>query len=525
MRRFTLSLCLLAMLMGVSASVYAELQSVEVGGELRIRGRHWGGGWAGTRFPGGRFNPYDPARFPGRSLGLFGISSLYDWDRRGPDRTFFEQRTAISVKANFSDDVTAFIELMDFAIWGEDFRSNYVTGVDRRAVSNDDIEVYQGYIEARNVFGQPIRLRVGRQEMVMGSGWLISNQISPVLGLSFDAVRLTYDTDAFSVDAFTSKLVEGMGDFFGDDVDLHGVYMTYKGYQPLNIGAYWFWVRDDREIDETPGASAAVRLAERIRGFNDYGTTHLHTVGLRLNGASSGFDYNLDVAYQFGAADQVGTTFKLFGPYGDTDAKFDHWAFDAEVGYTFDCAWSPRVFVGGAWYQGEDNRDVSFGEWLNPFRKPKASVSFNRLFSNIWYTASTDILGGAAAMSNFWQARTGVVVKPTESVTSSLRFGYFWADKTFALPKTFRLGGLEIPAPNRLSFWTEPSDDELMFSAMFWIRYNYTPDWFFTVGWERVFSRDGITSGNFIMKNGLEFSGGTGRSDADYIWFDTGIKF
>lgn len=525
MRGWVIFLGTLVVLMGISVTTYAELQSVEVGGELRIRGRHWGGSWAGTRFPGGRFNPYNPARFPGRPLGPFGISSLYDWDRRGPDRTFYEQRSAINVKANFSDDISAYIELMDFATWGEDFRSNYVTGIDLRAASNDDLEVYQGYIEARNMFEMPLRLRVGRQELVMGSGWLIANQISPVLGLSFDAIRLTYETDTLSVDAFTAKLVETTGNIFGDDADLHGIYLTYKAYKPLNIGAYWFWIRDDREIDETPGASALVRLAETIRGFNDYGTSHLHTVGIRLNGASAGFDYNLDVAYQFGAAEQVGTSFKLFGPYGDTDAEYDNWAFDAEVGYTFDCAWSPRVFLGGAWYQGEDNRDISVGEWLNPFRKPEASVSFNRLFSNIWYTASYDILGGAAAMSNFWQARTGVVVKPTENISSSLRFGYFWADKTFALPKTFRLGRLDIPAPNMLSFWTEPSDGDLALSAMFWIRYNYSPDLFFSVGWERIFSKDGITDGNYIFKNGLEFSGGTDRSDADYIWFDTGLKF
>ena len=35
----------------------------------------------------------------------------------------------------------------------------------------------------------------------------------------------------------------------------------------------------------------------------------------------------------------------------------------------------------------------------------------------------------------------------------------------------------------------------------------------------------GLTDGNFIYKNGLQFSGGTDTKDGDYITIDMGLKF
>ena len=49
---------------------------------------------------------------------------------------------------------------------------------------------------------------------------------------------------------------------------------------------------------------------------------------------------------------------------------------------TFDGELQLRQFLGAAYYGGEDNRDLSFLEWINPFNRSCASVSFNRLFSS-----------------------------------------------------------------------------------------------------------------------------------------------
>ena len=94
----------IALLVAMSSVAFAELQNVEIGGSLRIRGNY------------------------------FGLDSL-------GDVSFIEQRTRLNVKADFTQEVSAFIELDAYDVWGEDFRSDHVTGGDRRPVTTDDTAV------------------------------------------------------------------------------------------------------------------------------------------------------------------------------------------------------------------------------------------------------------------------------------------------------------------------------------------------------------------------------------------------
>ena len=77
-------------------SVHAELQNVEVGGSIRIRGNY------------------------------------YNFDSL-TDMSWIEQRTRLNVKADFTSEVSAFIEFDYYSGWGDDFRSNYLTGADFRS--------------------------------------------------------------------------------------------------------------------------------------------------------------------------------------------------------------------------------------------------------------------------------------------------------------------------------------------------------------------------------------------------------
>ena len=490
------------------------------GGEIRIRGRYWSNGYDGnreTRIPD-FFVPFRP-------IGPFGVTSLYDWSSQEHNRKIVEQRTALHVAADFTDDVCAYIDLHDWAVWGEDFRSDYITGADSRANTADDVEVYQAYIQADNFMSiDNLRLRIGRQELVMGKGWLVGNMISPTLGLSFDAIRLTYDTDMLTLDAWWSKLVERTLLEEDGDVDFYGVYATVKACEAANLSAYWYWVRDARSVNDT-NFIAPLEWIEDAWGLDDYDVTDLHTLGIRLFGASGGLDYDLELAYQFGEADAVGAGFAPF-LYGDDGAEFDAWAGDLEIGYTLTSLdWAPRFSIGAAYYQGEDHRDLSFMEWLNPFTQPQASLSFNRLFSKVWYTGSYDILSGAAAMTNFMQVRTGLTLHPTEKVTVGMKVAAFWVDEPFDLPAYVTLGSARVPIAPALSFWSSEGSDDLGYLAAISVKYDYSDDWFIKVGWEHIFSGDAMEDGSFIFKNGLEYCGGIDKDDADYIYFDTGIKF
>jgi len=488
----------------------ADLQSVEVGGELRIRAR------ANMNYQNNFGAPprslvQDSAVW-GRPIGATGLASGFRFDDRGEDRHYVESQTRLHVTARFSDSVATFIEFEHSDTWGRDFRSNYITGID--TAGGADISLLQSYIETEDFLGHPLRLRIGRQTMKMGKGWLVGDSISAVRAISFDALRFTYEQNDFTVDAWWSKLTENLaGD---EDVDFYGLYGTYAGLESIQASVYWMYVRDGRALSDTNGP-LGLEWFEELAGYDDYGTTQLHTIGTRIWGVWGALDYDWEFAYQFGDASQQGSLFApIGGVYGDDDADFGSFATDLEVGYTFDIRWSPRVYLGGGWYEGEDNRDIRVWELLNPFYRSEASVSFNRLFPQSTAKYSF-ILDGGQVLSNFQAIRLGVETKPTEKTELAIELEQFWVDETFGRP-TVRL-------PILSSIWTRDSDDDLGLQTSIWGRYYITPDLWVRFRWEHLFAGDAIADGNFSDRYGLRFLQGSDDDDADYIETTMGIKF
>lgn len=433
-----------ALIAGLGSTAYAELQNVEVGGKIRIRG-NW-----------------------------------YDFDESGGEISFVEQRTELSVKADFTDEVKAFIELDSYGIWGGDFRSNYITSFDGADLGND-VDLYQSYIEASEMWGTPLQLRIGRQEISLGSEWLVgvNDASSFFFGLSFDAIRLSYETDAFSVDAIAAKLVEGGGDGFAeDDVDFYVLYGSYTALEDVVIDAYWMMVNDD----------------ESLTAYD----VNFHTVGLRGAGTIGGFDFEAEAAYQFGEA-ELDLPFP-FNIFADADLDYDAIGANLEVGYTFDMNWQPRVFLGGAYFDGGDQGD---GRW---WRRDTPELPFNRLFSNWEYSeflANTD-------ESNMIIYRAGVGAMPTENVELLLAASYFQVEE-------------EVERP----WWifNDESDDELGIEVGLYADYHYTEDLTFRGGYAHFFGGDGLDEGNSFIGNGLFPVFADEDDDYDYVFFETEVKF
>jgi hypothetical protein len=506
--RKLLVLLAIAVLATVALPAFAELQNVEIGGSIWIRGNYISNTFTAPMPAQLR---YGPLRVLGRPIGgPFNpvVASIFDWDDRGGNLKFVEERTILNVKADFTDNVKAVVALDSYDVWGEDFRSNYLTGVDARANSGDDVEVYQAYVEANEMFGYPVRLRVGRQELAFGNQWLVGTRDFEFYfsGLSFDGVRLSYSADKLTIDGWWSKLAERSPIEEDGDVDFYGVYATYAACDACSLDAYWMYVRDARSVQDTPGNN----FWEQLWGLDDYGVTNLHTVGLRAAGKVNAFDYNAEVAYQFGDASQIGATFKPF-LYGVDDADFDTWGATAEVGYSFDCKCKPRVFLSGTYFGGEDNRDLSFWEWLNPFDRPEASVSFNRLFSNVLYSGFMDLWNDT---SNVYMLKAGAMGGVTEKLMAIVAVTYFGAVEPFDRPV--------VPI---LTFWTEENDSYLGTEADLFLRYQYSEDLRFEAGWCHLFVGDGLEEGSFSRWNGLIFNGGSDDDDADYFYIGSKLNF
>ena len=455
MRLFKL-LMVAVVLVGMSAAGYAELQNVEIGGSIRIRGNHFDFGQVRT--------------------GLFSESNN--------QASFWEQRTRLNVTADFTDDVTAFIEIDDYSEWGTDFRSDYISGID--FVGAAEIALYQAYIQADNMWGTDLSMRIGRQEISLGSEWLVGvNDASALFtGLSFDGIRFDYTTDIFVVTGIYSKLVETFGDVFQDDVNFYAVYGSYTGLEDITIDAYWMLVSDD----------------EAMTAFD----VDIHTVGLRGAGTVGAFDFEAEVAYQFGEAE-------LDGLFFDADVDVDALGANVELGYTFDVAMQPRIFLGAAFFEGPEFDDGFFGL----FAGGQDTLAFNRMFSNWEYTeffANTE-------ESNMIIYRAGVSFLPTETVSLLITASYFQADET-------------NQTINILGFGPD-SDDDLGIEVGVYADYQYSEDLVFRAGYAHFFAGDGSQDGQPVLFNGLgNFANGfdalffeDDADDFDYFFFEAEIAF
>ena len=464
------TLLIAALVLGTVSAVQAELQNVEVGGSVRIRG-NW-------------FDLDENPFFNG-----------------GEDSAFVEQRTRLNVKADFTDEVSVFIEFDDYSIWGDAFRANPYTGLD--GAGGADVALYQSYIEVNNAWGLPIRTRIGRQEIELGSEWLVGNQDASSIytGLSFDGIRTTYTADSFTVDAMSLKLNESFEDFGDGDVNLYGIYGSYIGLEDWQFDAYWMYVTEN-EDDRT--GLAPIGNAVFGLGTSD---ADLHTIGLRGAGTYGAFDLESEVAFQFGDVERLDPGF--FNFFGDNDLDYDAFAFNLEAGYTFDITWTPRVYLGAAFFEGGDQGQNNgfFGNNNNN------DLSFNRLFSNWEYSEFLE----NGELSNSIIYRAGVSAMPTEKISLLLAATYFQADEETDLG----FNGFGI-----FDWFNNDGDDNEGIEVGLYGDYQYSEDLVFRAGYAHFFGDDGLEDGNFILNNGLaamldDNDGG----EYNYLFWEAEISF
>ncbi len=507
------------------SQAFAELENVEIGGSIETYAA-----WYSDFFePQGEPDRIPPFWLLGRPIGNNGTSSYI---RCGDSNnlSFWEQRIRLHTRAIFTRNVELFAEWDSTFSWGNNFPSNYLTGADFRANLDQNIELYQAYLVVSELWNSPFRIRVGRQELEFGSGWLVGADFGPdpFIGFSFDAIRLTYEQPSLTLDIWWSKLAESGPLEEDGDADFAGIYLTFLKTQEetrtfaFEWDLYWLFLRDGRAKSDT-NLPAVFEWCEQLLGVDDYDPTALHTVGTRFSGILGAFDWEVEVARQFGEADAVGAMFIPIGKYyGDSKARYDKWAAHGELGYSFDILGSPRVYFGAAYYGGEDNRSISQREWLNPFSKGKASVSFNRLFS-IW---REDNFIDAGELSNFWKAYAGTTFTPTSRVEIDAEALYFEALEGFEAPLYATVGKWRIPIIPRIPIFTKRLETSLGWQTLLTVSYKYSEDLTLEIGWSHYWPGQGIFDGVvFADQNGTANIGGVAHDNADYVYVYTKLTF
>lgn len=324
-----------------AAPTVAEVQNVKVSGELRTRGT-----WANTP-----------------DLGL-----------STEDAGAFEQRALVAIEADLTDHVLTVVEFRAQGVLGaKEVAPGSVSGnIAGTQEDGFDVQVVQAYVQSSEVFYSPLTVKVGRQYLNYGTGFLISDAEKEI---NFDVVRSIWDFYPVIVDAVWGKLQDRSTDFLtptgADDAQFYLVNAHYAA-DIWNVEAY-------------------------LIGINDSGSgSQPVTIGFR--GDVTPVD-GLDVWGEF--------DFQL-NEYSDT-RDLSAFALNAGGSYAVNGGWNPVIEVEGVYATGADGSGTGDYE------------GFQELFEyNYWgYVFSPKI-------ENIAFINAAISVTPAENLTLTVDYYHYW---------------------------------------------------------------------------------------------------
>ena len=262
-----------------------------------------------------------------------------------------------------------------------------------RLTDDDRLEIHQAFADLK--FGDEnnsVVLRLGRHEMDLGAGRLISSGEGLNVKRSFDGVRLIWKTGRWTTNAQVDKLTSVKVGIF-NDVPNHE--LTYWGIGTTRS-------RPKRHA----GESVFYIGLDRKRGVFDQGGGRevRHTFGFRSFAQDQRFDYNLDAFLQLGK-------FHAFGATSSIRA----WAFSSDSGYLLNHSQlKPRLGL---------RADITSGD-----RDPKDNLlqTFNPLIPGTTYSDTIGLIGAPNSIGLFPNLR----LVPWRGITTTIGSAFFWREST-----------------------------------------------------------------------------------------------
>ena len=234
---------------------------------------------------------------------------------------------------------------------------------------------------------RPVYLRVGRQELNIGSTRLISSLDWANTRRTFDGVRAFYLGDKVDVDAFMTHpvIIENARlDHADTNIFFGGTYLTYRPQKGQNIDLYYLYL-DNHTNFTTQGITHAPTL--------------VHTLGTRYVGDKCGKLWDFEAAYQLGQR----------GP-----ADISAGMVSAGLGHN----WSHLPMNPTIW---------GYYEWASGDRNPNAGTfnTFNQLFPfGHYYFGFIDDVG----RQNIRDASMHLYLNPAKWITFNAQYHFFSLD-------------------------------------------------------------------------------------------------
>lgn len=225
---------------------------------------------------------------------------------------FVTQRARVGFTASHSSGVSITTRLQDVRIWGEEANT-------LNDFSAGGFDVHEAF--ATLSLGKPFKLRIGRQEIIVGNHRLIGNVGWTQRARSFDGLRLLTSFGKFHSDIFVAKVRERDQDPDGTvpggrmfDLDLVGVNLKY-GFAPSSYAVLTYLFNGNYAADDKRS-----------------------TIGADVWGKVTNLNYRVEFYYQRGGGDTSGILFA------------------AQVGYTLGSTpLKPKFTVWGEILDGDFN--------------------------------------------------------------------------------------------------------------------------------------------------------------------------
>jgi Alginate export len=244
--------------------------------------------------------------------------------------------------------------------------------------------------------GDELTLRVGRQEMQLGSARLVAVRDGPNVRYTFDGGRVVLGKGPWSLNALAVRPRKNEEGVFDDSTDdsraLWGVYVTRRaGLVGTNVDVYYLGYHNAQAIFDQ-GTDSEQR----------------HTIGARVFGSSGRWYWNWEPMIQIGS-------------FGDGDILA--WTVASVSGYTWsETKWTPTVELGMDAASGDHDPNTADLETFNPmfprgnyFSQDATLGPLNFYDAHLFLTARPHPMWEltADAMS-FWRLSTGDgVYRPT----------------------------------------------------------------------------------------------------------------
>ncbi len=323
----------------------------------------------------------------------------------------FRHRTSLWTKVDTGYDVTGYVKITN-QNYGEGLTYEDAWEVDN---ASNKLFIDNAYIDINNLFDVPVALRIGRQNVIYGTGFVLLDGQSQFASTSiyFDGLKLSADLGQNAkVDLLYLKDQEGnRDDGSDDDITLSGAYFTANC--PIIGGQQELYIlnREDENIEKDIWMGG-IRLSDKFE---------------------CGLDYSGEFAYQIGDA---------FEAEDGEDIDQEAYGYKLDLGYTLkDVAPTPRFFLGYAFLSGdeddtddESNRwDVFYGGW------PQFGDQLAWKYVNIGpgnnianYDEDYNELsstGGEAVYSNLSKATAGVGLNFTKKLNAKISYSMLTVDE------------------------------------------------------------------------------------------------